>query len=122
MFSPLHNQKKERPAIAKAFLIKGGTLETRQTKCNQLCEADAFLMYGVYESEDKSEIAVIFGANHEAFDGMTFDRAQEVCGRKELGGEFTTSTFGIEERFGMIELPESRLLSNSFAYSNRLIG
>ncbi len=103
-FSKDQEQKSKRK-VSKAFLITGGTEETRQEKFEELYSGDGYLMYADYKGEN--ELAVIFSAHHSDFEGMTFEEAKKLAGLEELGHDYRTSTFGREQRFGVINITGS---------------
>jgi hypothetical protein len=88
--------------VSRAYLIKGGTEESRNEKCDQLEQGDGFYMRSHYSEGD--ELAVIFSANHSDFKGMTFQEAKKIAGKTILTPDLETSTFGKEPRFGIIDV------------------
>ena len=88
--------------ISRAYLIKGGSEESRNDKCDLLQKGDGFYMRSHYSEGD--ELVVIFSANHSDFKEMTFQEAKKIAGKTILTPELETSTFGNEPRFGIIDV------------------
>lgn len=99
--------------VSKAFLIKGGTQETRHEKYLMLIKAEPFLMYGIYSGEN--ELVVIFSKEYSDFDEMTFQEAKKLAGEMILGLDFEETTFGKQPRFGIVDLTE---LNQTFKCKN----
>ena len=83
--------------ILKAFLITGGTDESKQEEYTKLIRKHVSLMHANYKGEN--ELAVIFTANGDDFNGMAFEEAKEFASRASGRGT----------QFEIINLPEFQL-------------
>lgn len=95
-------RKPDYRAITKAFLITGGTENIRKQKISDLIKEEQYSMIVTFKGVN--EVVLIFFDKHGATDGMTFEKAKSFAGKATLGANFHTSTFGREQRFGIIDV------------------
>ncbi|MFT3742284.1 MAG: hypothetical protein QM752_06420 [Gammaproteobacteria bacterium] len=117
-------QEKKVSSSSKAFLITGGTQESRNEKYKELFNVDPLSMCSTYEKED--ELAVFFSSKHEDFEGMTFEKTKKLAGSSVLSSNFLT-IHSRGPKSGIINLPfpeNQSEKSSSLLYESelRLIG
>lgn len=95
--------------VSKAFLITGGTEETRKGKYDELYKEYQAHSYASYERGN--ELAVIFTYHNSDFEGMTFEEAKKLAGFEEIAPDFYKKWESREPCFGVIDLggPEHKL-------------